>query len=186
MQMPFGVRQIEELYQLHGSRAYFGEPVTQLEHALQSGWLALQDAASDALVTAALLHDIGHLVTGLAGSPSLAGIDDRHQFRALPLLADFPATVLEPIRLHVEAKRYLCRGPYIETLSPDSRRSLVLQGGPLDDDAAHAFALDPFSAQAIAVRLWDDRAKVQGIATPDLNHFLAIAERVLHGSHTTA
>ena len=181
MQMPFGLRQIEETYQLHGSRAYFGEQVSQLEHALQSGWLALQDGASDALVTAALLHDIGHLVTDLAGSPTLQGIDDRHQLKALPVLADFPEAVLAPIRLHVEAKRYLCRSSYIETLSPDSQRSLALQGGPLDDDAARAFARDRYSAQAISVRLWDDRAKIRGAATPDLNHFLAIAGRVLQG-----
>jgi phosphonate degradation associated HDIG domain protein len=179
MQIPFGLRQIEETYQRHGSRAYFGERVSQLEHALQAGWLALQEGASDALVTAALLHDIGHLVTDLAGSPTMEGIDDRHQFKALPVLADFPDSVLEPIRLHVEAKRFLCRSSYIETLSSDSQRSLALQGGPPDPDAAHAFALDPYSAQAISLRLWDDRAKIRGLATPDLSHFLAIAARVL-------
>jgi phosphonate degradation associated HDIG domain protein len=182
MTASWDIAQIAEAFVVAGQRAYAGEPVTQLEHALQAAWLAQQDAASDAQITAALLHDVGHLISGLGGSPSLRGIDDRHQVAALVPLAAFPTAVLEPIRLHVDAKRFLCRGDYLDALSPDSIRSLALQGGPLADDAANAFAREPFSAQAIAVRLWDDRAKVRHMVTPDLDHFLKIAERVLHAS----
>ncbi|RYF53332.1 MAG: HD domain-containing protein [Comamonadaceae bacterium] len=162
------------------STQYSGEPVTQLAHALQTAWFAEQDGADDELITAALLHDLGHLVQDHGETPSARGIDDLHQFKALPFLRGlFGARVLDAIRWHVDAKRYLCaaRPGYHASLSTDSQRSLQLQGGVFAPEQAKAFLAQPHATEAVALRLWDDRAKVDGLATPDLAHFLDIAAR---------
>jgi predicted HD phosphohydrolase len=109
-------------------------------------------------------------------------IDDRHQYIALPLLRGaFDAEVREPIRLHVDAKRYLCatQPGYFSKLSPDSVRSLALQGGPMDDEAARRFAALEWAGDAVRLRLWDEEAKVEGLKTPPLAHFLTTAARVM-------
>ena len=100
---------IRHLFDKHGSIAYSGEPVTQLQHALQSAALAEAAGASPELIVAALLHDLGHLLNLQGETPSERGIDDLHQYYALPFLRPlFSDAVLEPIRLHVDAKRCLC------------------------------------------------------------------------------
>jgi phosphonate degradation associated HDIG domain protein len=192
----FSLSDIETLFARLGDRAYAGEPVTQLEHALQSGLLAEEAGASEALVTAAFLHDLGHLINDQGTeenqyTPTLRGIDDRHEYVAIPRLrALFGEDVLTPIRLHVDAKRYLCArgdrayggqmtGPqYLDALSADSKRSLQLQGGVFSDAEADAFIATPHAADALRVRLWDDAAKIAGRPTPGIAHYLAIAERV--------
>lgn len=171
---------IRMLFDRRGAEQYSGEPVTQLEHALQCAQLAEQAGADDALVTAALLHDLGHLLNDQGESPSLRGIDDLHQFYALPFLRGlFAGAVLEPIRWHVDAKRYLCatRAHYHAALSEDSQRSLVLQGGVFTAAQAEEFIARPHAHEAVQLRLWDDQAKAAGLATPPLAHFLARAAR---------
>ena len=166
---------IELLFARHGSAQYSGEPVTQLEHALQSAHFAEQSGAHDALVTACLLHDLGHLLNEQGETPTLRGIDDTHQYFALPFLRGLlPDAVLDPIRLHVDAKRYLCaaRPAYYARLSDDSRRSLALQGGPLEAGAAASFLEQRGARDAVLLRQWDDLAKQDGLATPPLAHFL--------------
>lgn len=169
------LEQIAWLFETRGHAQYDGEPVTQLEHALQSAHLAEQAGAGGALIAAALLHDLGHLLHDLPGSPTLEGVDDVHQYRCLPYLRGlFGEATLAPIRLHVDAKRYLCaREPgYLESLSPDSARSLALQGGPFDEAQALAFEALPYASDALALRRWDDAAKVANAPTPSLAHFL--------------
>jgi phosphonate degradation associated HDIG domain protein len=176
--------QIERLFVERGHEQYSGEPVTQLEHALQAACFAEQDGADDALVTAALLHDLGHLLHDLGDTPSLRGIDDGHQYRALPFLRGlFAENVLIAIKFHVDAKRYLCatRPEYHAQLSEDSKRSLVLQGGIFSAAAAADFIGQAGADRAVQVRLWDDVAKVQGFNTPSLSHFMGRAAAcVLH------
>ncbi len=107
--MALSLDDIEPLFAAKGDRMYAGEPVTQLQHALQSAQLAEQSGADAALIVAALLHDLGHMVNDQGETPTLRGIDDRHEYVALPFLrALFDDAVLQPIRLHVDAKRYLC------------------------------------------------------------------------------
>jgi phosphonate degradation associated HDIG domain protein len=166
---------IATLFARHGSAQYSGEPVTQLEHALQTAHFAEQSEASDALVTACLLHDLGHLLNEQGDTPTLRGIDDTHQYFALPFLRGlFPDAVLDAIKLHVDAKRYLCHADqgYHEKLSADSRRSLALQGGVFDAGQAAAFLALPGAHDAVQLRLWDDLAKQADLATPPLVHFL--------------
>ena len=185
--MPLTLDAIGALFAAHGSRMYSGEPVTQLEHALQSASLAERDGASAALITASLLHDLGHMINDQGETPTLRGIDDRHEFVAIPRLRGlFGDAVLAPIRLHVEAKRYLCArgdgscsGPdYLAALSADSLRSLRLQGGVFSPAQAVVFLAQPFAGDAVRVRRWDDLAKVAGLATPSLEHYLAVAAGV--------
>jgi phosphonate degradation associated HDIG domain protein len=171
---------IEALFARRGGEMYAGEPVTQLEHALQTAALAEGEGADDELVTASLLHDLGHLLQDLGETPTLRGVDDVHQYAALPFLRGlFSERVLGAIRLHVDAKRYLCfsRPGYHDALSADSQRSLRLQGGIFDTAQAAAFIDQGGANNAVRLRLWDDLAKSAGAATPPLAHFMAVAAR---------
>lgn len=178
--MSLDLADIEWLLVHKGDARYSGEPVTQREHALQSAWQAEQEGADDELITAALLHDLGHLLNDQGETPTLRGIDDLHQFIALPFLRGlFPDRVLDAIALHVDAKRCLCatRPGYLEALSADSQRSLALQGGVFDAAQARDFLARPHAADALRLRLWDDLAKQPHLTTPPLAHYLAIARR---------
>ncbi|MFM7256580.1 MAG: phosphonate degradation HD-domain oxygenase [Betaproteobacteria bacterium] len=177
---PLSIEAIAALYRQRGDEQYSGEPVTHLEHALQAANLAELAGESDMLVTAALLHDLGHLLHDLEGTPTLRGVDDTHQDRAVPFLRGlFPESLLLAIRGHVDAKRYLCatRPGYYAGLSEDSKRSLQLQGGAFGPAEAQAFIHMEGARDAVRLRIWDDRAKAPGVRTPDLEHFLARAQR---------
>lgn len=162
-----------------GHEQYDGEAVTQLAHALQCATHAQANHASPELVTAGLFHDLGHLID--AGEEAI-GEESRHEYRALDLLRSiFPAAVTEPVRLHVEAKRYLCavNPRYWQTLSPASQHSLQQQGGIFSPIEAAAFITHPYGEAAVQLRQWDDRAKVVTAATPSLAVFVAIAHSCL-------
>ena len=171
---------IETLFARRGHEQYTGEPVTQLEHALQCALLAEQEGADDELVTAALLHDLGHLLHDLGASPTLQGVDDLHQYRAVPFLRGlFSENVLGAIQGHVDAKRYLCAtdSGYYASLSEDSKRSLKLQGGIFDAEQARSFIAHPGADRSVRLRVWDDRAKAAGMATPPLAHYMQRVRR---------
>ena len=179
--MALNLNDIERVFLERGHRAYDGEPVSHLKHALQTATLAERNGATAELVTACLLHDLGHLLADHPDTPTLAGIDDKHQYFVLPFLRGlFGSGVLEPIRLHVEAKRYLSfvEPGYLQLLSEDSRRSLALQGGSFDAMQATDFAALPGAPDAIRLRRWDDMAKSPTMPTGSLDHFLGVAESV--------
>ncbi len=185
--MALTLRDIERLFEERGGEQYSGESVTQLQHALQTAALGEAEGASDALVTAALLHDLGHLLHDLGDTLSLHGMDDVHQYRALPFLRGlFDDTVLNAIKLHVDAKRYLCatRPGYHDSLSADSQRSLLLQGGIFSYREAESFIAQPGAEAAVSLRLWDDLAKDAGKATPPLTHFMQRAQRCVKSGGT--
>ena len=171
---------IKCLFAKNGDQQYSGEPVTQLEHALQTAYFAERDGADDELITAALLHDLGHLLHDIGETPSLRGVDDVHQYRAIPFLRGlFSDDVLNAVKFHVDAKRYLCavRPEYHGRLSEDSKRSLLLQGGTLSEVAAAQFIQQPGAERAVQLRLWDDAAKDANLITPPLAHFMKSASR---------
>jgi phosphonate degradation associated HDIG domain protein len=170
---------VEEAFRRRGAESY-GEGVSQLEHALQAGWLAERAGASAALVTASLLHDIGHMLHRLPEDIAERGIDAQHESLGSAWLSQhFGLEVSEPVRLHVEAKRYLAamEPGYFDLLSEASKLSLGLQGGLLDAAAARRFAGGPYAEAATRLRRWDDEAKIVGFATPDLAHFRPAIER---------
>jgi gamma-butyrobetaine dioxygenase len=182
---------IAELFASAGAADYLGEPVTVATHLLQTGALAEEAGAPSALVAAALLHDVGHLrgadalVDGieLSGRELMAGTDNNHGERGAQWLASlrFPASVTEPVRLHVAAKRYLCAAEpsYFGQLSEASVYTLSVQGGPMTDAEAREFEREPHAADAIDVRRWDDQAKDPSAATPEFPHFRALLGRLL-------
>ena len=181
--MALPVVQIVRLYETRGAAQYGSEAVSQLDHALQCAALAEEARAAPEQVAASLLHDLGHL---LADAPheNERDLDDLHQFLAVPLLRGvFPEAVLEPIRLHVDAKRYLCCAEpgYWDTLSSASRHSLELQGGRFSSVEAERFIARPFARDAVALRRRDDLAKAPGRKTPSLGHFASLLERVSAG-----
>jgi phosphonate degradation associated HDIG domain protein len=180
------VDDIFELFQRRGDAAYFGEPVSQTEHALQAAREAEREGAPDALIVAALLHDIGHLVHGHSEDIADRGVDARHEEVGRAWLSRaFGPEVAEPVRLHVPAKRYLCSvdPAYQEQLSPASVQSLALQGGPMSADEVRAFKQHPYYREAVRLRRWDDMAKIPGLEVPGLEHYRARLEAAVqrHG-----
>jgi phosphonate degradation associated HDIG domain protein len=180
--MKITIQSIIDLFTNKGSQMYGAEAVSQLEHALQCATLAQTAGKSNELIAACLLHDLGHLVHDLGDDIANQGIDDRHEYRAMPFLSQlFSPAVTEPIRLHVAAKRYLCSvdSGYWQNLSPASKRSLELQGGAFSIEAAEAFILQPFAKDAVMLRIYDDHAKVKNMQTPDLKHFIPLINDLL-------
>lgn len=172
------LNQLKQLLKTRGAEQYTGEPVSHLEHACQTAAFAQRAGASPSLVAAALLHDIGHLLCGLPGTPSEQGRDDRHEVIAAHALSHlFAADVTEPIRLHVAAKRRLCMDArYLKALSEDSLRSLALQGGVFSPQEAALFDATPHAQAALQLRRWDDAAKRPGFAVGSLDVYWAIVE----------
>jgi phosphonate degradation associated HDIG domain protein len=175
------VERILELFASRGAAAYHGEAVSQEEHALQAAELAEREGAPDALVVAALLHDVGHLLDGQDEDLAVRGVDGHHEEAGCAWLSQhFGPEVTEPIRLHVAAKRYLCAidPTYLEGLSPASRLSLKLQGGPMTGAEIAEFEANACFRDAIRLRHWDDTAKVPGLAVPGPSHYRGRLEAV--------
>lgn len=168
---------VVELMSSRGGDSYFGEPVTVLEHCLQAAYFAQEARSSDALIAAALLHDVGHLLHAEGEDVAEAGVDTRHEELAERMLsAHLPTAVTEPIRLHVAAKRYLCFADpsYRDALSPSSVLSLGLQGGPMSREEAEAFLALPHAREAVALRRWDDEAKIPDLRVPEIGSYLPL------------
>jgi [1-hydroxy-2-(trimethylamino)ethyl]phosphonate dioxygenase len=173
--------EILAIFQSRGSSAYFGESVSMIEHALQAAYFAQTSAAPPALVVAALLHDIGHLVDDVPSDIADWTVDAHHeQVGALWLARRFPPEVSEPVRLHVPAKRYLLAtdAEYFATLSPASVITLKLQGGPMTAQEVAMFETERFHQDAVRVRRWDDQGKVAGLQAPGLSDYRRLIERL--------
>ena len=169
------------IYGRRGAEAYFGECVSVTEHALQSAHFAQRAKVPAALIVAALLHDIGHLIESVPDEISDWTHDARHEVSgARWLAAHFGPEVSEPVRLHVAAKRYLCAAEpdYFAKLSKESVRSLALQGGPMSRAEVEAFETEPFFRQAVMLRQWDDQGKIANFPTPDFAHYAPLIERL--------
>lgn len=184
-----GVERLLELLVSRGGGQYGYEPVSQLAHALQAASLAEAAGEGAPLVAAALLHDLGHLVDGSEVARLARGEDDHHELRALRLLKrEFGAAVVEPVRLHVQAKRYLCalEPGYLAALSEASRASLAVQGGAMSADEAAAFIRLPQAETALRLRRYDDQAKDPSARSPEADHFLPHLRRAQAETWTPA
>ena len=152
----------------------YGEGVSQLDHALQCGAFAERDGAPPALVAAAFLHDIGHLLHDLPQDVADSGVDTQHESSGSAWLSQyFGPEVTEPVRMHVAAKRYLAavEPGYFDQLSDASKLSLRLQGGPMNPEQARAFEAERFFADAVRLRRWDEAGKIIDYQGPDARHF---------------
>lgn len=169
-------------FRVLGDSNYGKEAVSQMEHALQAAYAAEQAGATPQFVAACLLHDIGHLLHDLPEDAPDHDIDDLHEQLAADWLSDyFVPEVVEPVRLHVAAKRYLCFADpdYFSQLSPPSVQSLELQGGPMSESQAAHFEKHPHFEAAIRLRRFDEIAKVPGLETPPIEHYRPHLEQSL-------
>lgn len=172
---------IHAAFARRGHEAY-GEGVSQLDHALQCGMFAQRDGATPALVAAAFLHDIGHLLHDLPQDVADTGLDTQHESTGSAWLSQyFGPEVTEPVRMHVAAKRYLAavEPGYFEQLSEASKLSLKLQGGPMVAAQIQAFEAEPFFADAVRLRRWDEEGKIIGYQGPPASNFDATVRACL-------
>lgn len=174
---------IIHLFETRGQEAYGSESVNQLEHALQCGTMAVEAQSNPSLIVAALLHDIGHILSeDKLPEDDLTNLDDRHEKRAHPwLLEHFGAAVADPVRLHVTAKRYLCtiEPEYAASLSPASLKSFHDQGGSMSNEERVNFESETYFREALTLRRWDDLAKIQGLETPSIHYFATYLTQLL-------
>jgi gamma-butyrobetaine dioxygenase len=176
---------IERTFYSAEGLAYLGEDVTMIQHQLQAA--ALASGCADALVVAALLHDIGHVIGRGEGEPDAAAamMDDRdahHDSSGARWLSRwFGPEVTEPVRLHVAAKRYLVATEpgYAATLSEASVHTLRLQGGPMSAQQACEFEALPYARDAVTLRRLDEAAKDGSKEAPGLDAHRNVLRRVL-------
>ena len=164
---PTSVEELFDLYDTLGERSY-GESITQSEHALQCATLARDSGASEALIVAALFHDVGHLALDVQDGPGfdLASVDDDHEALGARILTRiFGPRVAQPVALHVLAKRWRCtrETAYHDQLAPASQATLIAQGGLLSEDECQRFEQHPGFNDALALRNWDDMGKIEGL-----------------------
>lgn len=166
---------IRGLYETFGS-GHYGERVTQVQHAVQCGRLALEDGFDDEVVIAAFLHDIGHLLVEELPPERREGAVLRHQELGADFLREleFSERVAKLVETHVDGKRYLTavEDGYRDGLSEASKESLAFQGGPMSVSEASAFEADPDLDQHLALRRWDDQAKNPEDADVDIAPFM--------------
>lgn len=152
----------------------YDEAVSQTVHGVQAALLAVAEGAPNDLVVAALLHDVAHLFEPPPHDGEHPAQDFRHEVVAARFLGNWFGTgVTEPIRHHVDAKRFLCAvdQQYFAVLSPASVHSLALQGGVMSPDEVEEFLTRPGSHEAVLLRRWDDRAKNPDLVVPPLSVF---------------
>jgi len=169
-----------------GARRYGAEVVSELEHALQCAELAREGSADEELQLACLLHDVGRYaidqslvadtLEAMRTGPSARG---HHELGADLLAPWVPERVAWCVRMHADVKRYLCATDpgYFDRLSSGSRHTLRLQGGVMSPDDAARFAGHQWARDAVALRRWDDEAKVVGKPTRSLDEWAPFLRR---------
>lgn len=173
---------IASVFENRGGEEYLGEPVTMAEHMLQSAYFAEKAGEPDIVVVAALLHDIGHFV-GEFGTFSMEDDEDRHHEESgAEILAEFfPSLVVDCVRHHVAAKRYLCatKPDYFKRLSEASVHSLNLQGGPMKAEEVREFERNPNFKDIIKVRHYDEAGKQAGLTTKSFGEYTSMIQGIV-------
>jgi phosphonate degradation associated HDIG domain protein len=176
------VNYIEDIFDRRGAESYLGEDVTMSQHMLQAAQCAEKSGADDSLIVAALLHDIGHYKNEIPETALAKGKNNYHEEAGANFLEDyFPVSVVEPIRQHVAAKRYLCavKSDYFDRLSPASVHTLNLQGGPMNQEEVKEFEKNDYLEQCINLRYWDEDAKDSDRVCPSFASYRALIESLV-------
>jgi len=173
---------IEDVFRRRGAESYLGEQVTMAQHMLQTAQCAEQAGADNSQIVAALLHDIGHYKNEIPETSLAKGINNFHEEAGANFLEDFfPRSVVEPIRQHVAAKRYLCavKSDYLERLSPASVHTLNLQGGPMNKEEVKEFKKNDYIEQCIQLRFWDEEGKDPEREHPPFSYYRTLIESLV-------
>ena len=176
------VNHIEDVFKRRGAESYLGEQVTMAQHMLQTAQCAEQAGADDSQIVAALLHDIGHYKNEISENVLAKGKNNFHEEAGANFLEDyFPSSVVEPIRQHVAAKRYLCavKSDYFERLSPASVHTLNLQGGPMNTEEVEEFEKNDYLEQCIQLRYWDEDGKDPERKHPPFSYYRSLIESLV-------
>ncbi|WP_411034524.1 HD domain-containing protein [Shinella sp. BYT-45] len=182
---------LADIFERRGGEEYLGEPVTMAEHMLQGAYLAEQQGEPEIIIVAALLHDIGHF-TSEFGTFSMDDTHDKHHEEAGAAVLErfFPRLVVDCVRYHVAAKRYICATDpaYFGQLSAASIHSLKLQGGPMNPEEVREFERNPNVKEIVRVRHLDDAGKMAGMDTPGFAHYASMVQRIVdaHCKRTAA
>lgn len=167
---------IWDLFETSQSMPYIGESISQMEHGLQAADRAFSLGSSDELILAALLHDVGHLLTEQEQMAQL-GVKN-HECIGADYLAriGFSTQVTDLVRSHVDAKRYLCsKTPrYLDKLSPASLATLTWQGGPMTAEECQSFEQSPIFKDALRLRSFDEYAKRTDYQSPNRIRYKAL------------
>ena len=170
------------IFERCGDEEYLGEPVTMEQHMLQGATIAEREGMAEDIIVGALLHDIGHF-TSEFGTFSMEDTEDRfHEEAGARVLARFfPSVIVDCVRYHVAAKRYLCatRPEYLDRLSDASQHSLRLQGGPMSAAEVAEFEQNPNLDKIVHVRFLDEAGKDPDMETPDFWHFAPMVQRIV-------
>ena len=152
---------------------YIGEKITISNHMIQTAMLAEKDNSPKSLVCSCLLHDYGHFIIENPDLLVSKLLDGKHEYLAFKFLSKyFKPDVVVPIKLHVEAKRYLCRdNSYFNLLSKASKISLELQGGIMSDEETKKFTSLKFYKEAIMLRKYDDVGKVPNLKIKKIDYY---------------
>jgi phosphonate degradation associated HDIG domain protein len=179
---------LADIFERRGGEEYLGESVTMAEHMLQGAFLAEQGGEDEMIIVAALLHDVGHF-TSEFGTFSMDDTQDKYHEEAGARILErfFPQAVVDCVRYHVAAKRYLCATDpkYLGQLSAASLHSLKLQGGPMSAGEVVQFEKHPALQAIVKVRRFDDAGKVADMATPAFRHYAPMIQRVVDAHCST-
>ena len=149
------------LYKSLGHQEYIGEPVSILEHSLQTAHLAEKAECEEEVILAAFFHDIGHLLYDENDMIEFGNI--RHEIMGADYLLQngFSDKIANLVKNHVQAKRYLTfsKPDYYEKLSEASKQTLILQGGRMTEIEALDFVEDELFSLSLEMRFWDEAAK---------------------------
>lgn len=177
------------LYEKYGNADYIGEPVSQLEHMCQAAQLAEAEGYPEEVILAAFFHDLGHLCEHFMPVAYMGGygvIDHEKLGADFLRQKGFSERLCKLVASHVEAKRYLTfKYPdYYTHLSEASRRTLEFQGGVMTQEEAIVFEADPDATLILALRKWDEAAKLENIPLPKLEKYAAMMHRHLNHKQT--
>ena len=176
------VNHIEDIFNRRGAESYLGEDVTMAQHMLQAAQCAEESGADGSLIVAALLHDIGHYKNEIPETALAKGINNYHEEAGANFLEDyFPVSVIEPIRQHVSAKRYLCavKSNYFQSLSVASVHTLNLQGGPMNENEIKEFEKNAYLDECVKLRYCDEGAKDPERIHQQFSYFRALVESLV-------
>ena len=158
---------------INSKSLYIGEKVTMSQHMIQTAMLAEKAKCDDDLVCSCLLHDYGHFILEDPDELVKLSVDGQHENIGYEYLKSFfKKEIVEPIKYHVLAKRYLAREKnYFDLLSEASKTSLKLQGGALNHDESIKFEAQEYFKSSILLRKFDEAAKKTDVKMKSIHDY---------------